>query len=348
MSTAAEPRLASIIAPMKRPTIQDVARACGVAKSTVSVVLNASPAAERVPEETRRRVRDMAGELGYRPSWRAKVLAEQKTSMIGVIYTPPMPLIARGNYEGILSGINEVLTQQEYHLLLMPLGDNPVEWRRMLMDQRIDGAIVLSRLLPQLAEILASANIPTALVNADTEHNLPKVMADEYDGAKQTMKHLFSLGHKKIIFLLGNQPPHYSVAQRIAGYKEAMTAAGLADHIRIYEGDATQFAKEWRGMSNRPTAVVCYTHYLAIKLLQQAWENQFVVPKDLSVTCFSNAYPVEDVIPPLTTVALATVQMGRSAAELVMEQIESKGVAPKRGVVLKTNLIVRASTAAPQ
>jgi LacI family transcriptional regulator len=229
----------------------------------------------------------------------------------------------------------------------MPLGDNPVEWRRMLMDQRIDGAIVLSRLLPQLAEILASANIPTALVNADTECNLPKVMADEYDGAKQTMKHLFSLGHKRIIFLLGNQPPHYSVKQRIAGYKEGMTAAGLTEQIRIYEGDAAQFAREWRGMPNRPTAVVCYTHYLAIKLLQQARENQVVVPKDLSVTCFSNAYPVEDVIPPLTTVALATVQMGRSAAELVMEQIESKGVAPKRGVVLKTNLIVRASTAAP-
>lgn len=337
----------SMIVPMKRPTILDVARACGVAKSTVSVVLNASPAADRVPEETRQRVRDIAGRLGYRASWRARVLAAKQTKMVGVIYTPPMPLIARGNYEGILSGINDVLSQRQYHLLLMPLGENKSDWKQLLSDQRIDGAIVLSRLLPELAEVLLGADMPTALVNADTSLRLCKVLADEYDGAKQSMQHLLSLGHKRIVFLLGQQPPHYSVDQRLAGYREMMSSAGLGDHVKVLDCDAPTFVQQFKSSKNRPTAVMCYTHYLAIKLLQSAWEAGVRVPDDLSVTCFSNAYPVEDVVPPLTTVALATVQMGRSAAELVLEQIETKNAAPKRGVVLNTQLIVRKSTATP-
>lgn len=335
---------------MKRPTILDVARASGVAKSTVSVVLNATPAADRVPEETRARVRAAAGQLGYRASWRARVLAAKKTFMVGVLYTPPMPLIARGNYEGILSGINEVLSARGYHLLLMPLGDNPIEWRKVLLDQRIDGAIVLSRLVPALADIIIGGGMPVTLVNADSERDLPKVLADEYGGARETMEYLMSLGHKRVVFLQGQQPGHYSVDERMGAYRDVMLAAGHGEHIQVVTtGGSAEFAEQFARLpaEERPTAVVCYTHYLAIKLLQDLWERGLSVPKDISVACFSNAYPVEDVIPPLTTVALATQQMGRTAAELVLEQIETMGKAEKRRVVLKTSLIIRKSTSAP-
>lgn len=339
----------SMIAPMKRPTIVDVARLCGVAKSTVSVVLNASPAAERVPADTQQRVRTAAQQLGYRPSWRGRALAAKRTHMIGVLYTPPMPLIARGNYEGIMVGVNEVLSARDYHMLLIPLGDNPVEWRRLLMDQRIDGALVLSRLVPQLAEIVMNTQMPVTLVNAETDLPLPMVLADEYAGSRESCEYLLSLGHRRIAFLLGQQPPHYSVTQRTAAYRDVMAAAGLKKHVQVVEGSADDFADRLRGLParERPTAAVCYTHYLAIKLLQACWERGIGVPKDLSVTAFSNAYPVEDVIPPLTTVALATQQMGRTAAEMILEQIETKGAAPRRRVVLRTRLIARASTAAP-
>jgi DNA-binding LacI/PurR family transcriptional regulator len=342
--------MASRMPVVKRTTILDVARACGVAKSTVSVVLNQSPAASRVPEETRQRVRSIASQLGYRASWRGRALAARRTHMIGVLYVPPMPLIARGNYEGILSGINEVLQARGYHLLLMPLGDNPLEWRRVLLDQRMDGAIVLSRLLPELADILVGAELPVTLVNADSELDLPKVLADEYHGARETMEYLFSLGHRRVAFLLGDQPPHYSVNERLRGYRDALAGAGLSDLARVQAaGDAADFADAFVSLSadERPTAVVCYTHYLAIKLLQELWSRGLSVPRDLSVSCFSNAYPVADVVPPLTTVALATEQMGRTAAELVLEQIETGRQAPKRRVVLHTRLVVRQSTAAP-
>lgn len=334
---------------MKRPTILDVARASGVAKSTVSVVLNSTPAADRVPEETRQRVRDAATQLGYSASWRARALAAQRTNMVGVVYTPPMPLIARGNYEGILTGLNDVLAARGYNLLLMPLGPDPAKWR-VLLDQRIDGAIVLSHLYPQLAEIVVGSGIPTALINADTTEDVPMVLADEYGGSRQTMRYLFSLGHRRVAFLLGSQPHHYSVEQRVGGYRDAMVEAGHGGLVRVFDAEgpaecAAALAAEPK--ETRPTAVVCYTHYIAIKFLQELWARGLSVPGDLSVTAFSNAFPVADVIPPLTTVALATEKMGRLGAEMVIEQIEAKGSGQRRKVVLETELIVRRSAGAP-
>ena len=99
----------SIIDDMGRPTITDVAKKSGVSKTTVSVILNKSPASERVSRETQDRVRLVAEQLGYRPNWRACALSNQRTHTIGVLYTPPMPIVVRGNYEGIMIGINEVL-----------------------------------------------------------------------------------------------------------------------------------------------------------------------------------------------------------------------------------------------
>lgn len=337
----------SILVSSKRPTIMDVARRCGLSKTTVSVILNDSPASNRVPAETQQRVREAAVELGYRPNWRARALASRRTHMVGVLYAPPMKLVLRGNYEGIMVGINEVLQQNNYHLLYVPLGDNPADWGKILLDQRMDGAVVLSRLRDPLAEVIAQARLPIALVNADTDHEAPIVIADEYDGARQGTQHLVDLGHKRITFLLGQQPPHFSVSQRQDGYAAALRDAGLAEHIRVRTCSPEEFATGLVQDPDRPTAVVVYTHYMAIKLLQELWQRGLSVPKDLSVVTFSNAYPVADVIPPLTTASLPTEQMGRLAAEMVLEQIDTDGKAPKRRVVMKETLIVRKSSAAP-
>lgn len=344
----------SIIVSMTRPTIMDVARKCGVSKTTVSVILNDSPASSRVPKDTQDRVRAAAEKLGYRPNWRARALASRKTHTIGVLYAPPMPLVVRGNYEGIMAGINEVLSQRGYHMLFVPLGDNTEEWGRLLLDQRMDGCLVLSRLREPLNEIIQAGRLRAALVNADSDENLPIVIADDYHGTLEIMQHLLSLGHQQVTFLVGKQPPHYSLTQRLDGYRKSMHDAGLDAHVNIVESELDDFVRELRDVISgkdqerpRPTAVIVYTHYLAIKLLQKCWEAGIRVPQDLSVATYSNAFPVEDVIPPLTTMALPTEEMGREAAEMVIEQIETDGAAEARRAVLKETLIVRQSTAAP-
>jgi LacI family transcriptional regulator, galactose operon repressor len=338
----------SIIDAMNRPTITDVARKCGLSKTTVSVILNESPASLRVPPETQQRVRSAATELGYRPSWRARALTSRRTHMIGVLYTPPMPIVVRGNYEGIMVGINEALHAKKYHMLFVPLGDDPAEWGPVLLDQRMDGCLVLSRLRDPLPALLKQGRLPATLVNADTDLPLPIVIADERDGARQAMDHLLKLGHKKITFFLGDQPQHFSITERRGGYLDAMKAAGLEKHIQTPGGPEADFVKHFIAGSDRPTALLVYTHRTAVKLLQLLWEAGVQVPRDLSIATFSNAYPVEDVIPPLTTMALPTEEMGRKAAEMVLEQIDTAGKAPARRLVMKETLVVRRSTGEPR
>ena len=152
--------------------------------------------------------------------------------MIGVLYTPPMPVVVRGNYEGIMAGINETLHKHAYHMLFVPLGDDPAEWGPVLLDQRMDGCMVLSRMREPLPALLKQSRLPFALVNADSDLAVPQVIADEYDGAQQCTQHLIELGHRKITFLLGKPPTHYSVRDRLRGYNETMQAGGIGARPR--------------------------------------------------------------------------------------------------------------------
>jgi DNA-binding LacI/PurR family transcriptional regulator len=333
--------------PISRPTIADVARRCGVSKTTVSVILNNSLASSsaRVSPETQARVKQAADELGYRPSWRGRVLSNRKTHIVGVLYAPPMPIVVRGNYEGIMAGINETLHAHSYHMLYVPLGDDTREWGAMLLDQRMDGCLVLSRLRDPLAALLKQGKLPATLVNADSDFPCPQVMADELDGAQQITKHLLERDHKKIWLLMGKPPAHYSVTQRTRGYSEAMSVAGLGAHVRVFDGTAEEFVHVMKQSADRPTAAICYTHFMAMKQIRLLWEAGIKVPDELSVATFSNASPVEDFIPPLTTMALPTEEMGRTAAKMVLEQIETSGTAAAKKVVIKETLVIRKSTA---
>jgi LacI family transcriptional regulator len=126
-----------------------------------------------------------------------------------------------------------------------------------------------------------------------------------------------------------------------------MRAAGLGEHANVFEGSLEEFVQLMQ-QPERPSAVIVYTHFMAMKLIRLLWEQGTKVPEELSVATFSNASPVEDFIPPLTTMALPTEEMGRAAADLVLEQIETAGKAAARRVVMKETLVVRRSTAGIQ
>ena len=336
-----------MIQSMTRPTIADVARACGVSKTTVSVILNNSLASSsaRVSADTEQRVRQAAVTPAFGLLMRPRVSELRRTHMIGGSDAPPMPVVVRGNYEGIMAGINETLHKHSYHMLFAPLDEDPKRWGEVLLDQRMDGCLVLSRLRDPLPALLKQSRLPCTLVNADSDLPIPQVITDEYDGGQQSTRHMIELGHRRIALLLGNPPAHYSVTQRQRGYLDTMGEAGLGECVQIIEGALEEFVQLMQ-TSNRPTAVIVYTHFTAMKLIRMLWEIGIKVPEELSVSTFSNASPVEDFIPPLTTMALPTEEMGRAAAEMVLEQIDTGSKAPARRVVMKETLVVRRSAIA--
>ena len=174
------------------------------------------------------------------------------------------------------------------------------------------------------------------------------VLPNDHDGAVALMRHLLDLGHRRITFFLGEARPHHSVTGRTDAYRQAMEQSGFAEDISVVRGPVDDFVEAFKKSDRRPTAVLAYTHYDAIRMLRLFSEAGLNVPRDVSVATFSDSYPVAEVIPPLTTLALPTEEMGRTAAEMVLEQIQTAcNAAEPRRVVLDETLVVRRSTASP-
>jgi DNA-binding LacI/PurR family transcriptional regulator len=175
------------------------------------------------------------------------------------------------------------------------------------------------------------------------------VNVDDEAGTLAAMKHLYDLGHRRIAYFGGEQPPHPSVVIRPSTYERFMREAGLS-FDGPFTGPVDRFVGHFFSGSDTaqaPTAVVTFDHRPAVALLQQFWRRGVRVPEDVSVVTFNDAYPVEHTTPPLTVVALPVREIAVHAVRLLMEQIDQKSTSPG-SVLLDERLIVRESTAPPR
>lgn len=330
-----------------RPTLADVARRCGLSKAAVSQALNWSPdRPSTLRETTRRKILKVAEEMGYRPSWRGRILANQRTHMIGVLYVPPMGVVPRGIYESMTDELDRVFGGRGYQLIFVRLPDEVSHWRQVLAEQRFDGCLVLGAAPAAAVQMLAESRMPCVLVNLKSDTSLPHVLVDDFDGAVQVTRHLIELGHRRICYHPGGpEDVHYSDEERYDGYCHAMCEAGLAP-LPPLTMETSELAARLR-QPQPPTAVITFQHRIAVKMLERLWRHGIRVPQDLSLATFNNAFPVMNVIPPLTAVALPAEEMGRRAAEMLLHRIERPDEFVAENVVLKEQLIVRESTAPP-
>lgn len=334
-----------------RPTLADVASYCGLAKSTVSMAI--SLPADRCPigEETRKRVLAAAQELGYRPNWRARALAERKSRCIGLLYADRMPPLS-GVSESMVNAIATTLLEHEHHLLLLPLVGDSARWQEMLSDERLDGCIVSGPIPPNLMDVLEETQMRAVLANLTADLPLSQVLADDLGGARAVTRHLVELGHRDIVYLINpafsQRKYHYSIADRHQGYEEVMRQAGLGGHIRTVEGDAKSFLSDLAGRpDHRPTAVICYSHRDAIDLTFLGPKAGVSIPRDLSVAAFNDVFPMDRLNPSITTIRTPADEMGRTAATLLMDEIHAPQPPKPRKIVLEAQLMIRESTAKP-
>ncbi len=191
---------------------------------------------------------------------------------------------------------------------------------------------------------------------------LPCVTSQNYEGAQQAMDHLLGLGHRAIAFAAWPPLDLLPVAERIRGYRDAMTAAGLPVRPLIELGLPTEsvnyqryaheahedvaFLADTLRQRDRPTAIFAMNDLLALLVLRAAAQVGLRVPDDLSVVGFDNLELTERVVPALTTVAQNTGLIGREAVRRLLAMID--GDRPERiFTLIPTRLIVRTSTAAP-
>ncbi len=338
-----------------RPSIRDVAEAAGVSVTTVSHVLNDWEGA-RVNEETRRRVRTVASQLGYAPNRLARGLRMQRSNLLAMISDH----IAITPHAGrVILGAQETASVRGWTLMLFTTaGDPATEERdvRALRAHQVDGVLYASMFHRVVRVPPGLEGVPVVLVDARTEDGGPDaVVPDEVRGGRDATEELIRQGHRRI-GLPWNRDDIPATHGRLAGHRDALAAAGLPFDPALVVAEESESgggylaSRRLLALPDRPTALFCFNDRMAMGAYHAAAEVGLRIPDDLSVIGFDNqAYVADGLYPGLTTMALPHYEMGVWAVERILDLIErpGDGDGPVTPQLLPCPLIRRASVGPP-
>jgi DNA-binding LacI/PurR family transcriptional regulator len=225
----------------------------------------------------------------------------------------------------------------------------------MLRSKRVDGVIVTSSRVGALyQEHLERLAVPVVLINSHREQRGPytfSVAVNDRHGGSLATEHLIRLGHRRIAYITG-PADHSDDLERLAGYHEALTEAGIDSDPALvvpgtgHAGGGERALPVLGALDDRPTAVFCYNDMTAIGLLQAARQSGLPIPQDLAVVGFDDIPLASYVQPPLTTIAQPKPEMGRQAMEMVLALLANggQGAGDVSSIVVQGQLIVRESS----
>ena len=335
-----------------RVTSHDVARAAGVSRTTVSIVLNRSNSAV-IGEDTRKRVEAVAADLGYRPNSAARMLKSGVTETVGLVVTESRSLLVDGYIPLLFNGVGTVLRRKGYHLLLETLsrtrGKNP--YTDLVESRRIDGLLLLSPRKDDLALIeLIESDFPIVLLGSIDHPGEISVHTPSTEGLRDAVDHVVSLGHRKI-GSVPFSPPGFSAADlRLAELRAFLSNHGIRlDDDSVVAGDFSAesgFSATLELMARRPeiTAIFAGNDTIALGVIGALAKLGLSVPRDVSVVGFDDLPFAGFVAPPLTTVRVDAIHQGRCAAEALMQRLNGKAV-PEPRQRFKSTFVPRNSTA---
>jgi DNA-binding LacI/PurR family transcriptional regulator len=319
----------------KTVTLMDVARESGYSTSTVSIVLNEAPLSEHLRAQTKRRIREVAERLGYRPHIFARSLRSQRSNTIGImVFDLSDPFCTL-----ILRGIDNQLQPTEYLPIVMDAHNDRVRFERylaMLIDRRVEGLIVVANWLfvkiDALKEI-AARHLPTVVVGRDLHRaGIRSVLVDNEAGGYKALRHLYELGHRDIAFLLG--PKQLSdTSRRWAGMKSFAREAGLSLNsslVKEMPGSSDplsgftaggNLATELLRSHQKFTALAAFDDMTAFGAIRALADSGWQVPRDCSVIGFDDIPMAALASPSLSTVRQPMHEMGLLASESICLQL---------------------------
>lgn len=339
---------------MKDVTIEDVADHAGVSKSTVSAVINDR---DVVKDTTRQRVLDAIERLDYRPrgSARRGFKAPNGQSIGFVIKEADNPY-----YAEVLVGIQEVATQHGF-LTFVSSSEGEFGSEREIIKQfsnkDLNGFIITPILNDEtdLSHIfnLKRNNIPFVMLEGIQGIQASLVDIDNVQASCKAVTHLIDLGHEHIVHFAGPEYSSHS-QERADGVRRAFSRSPLIfdDEIVLETGDSFQQGYEkaldyFAQTERETTAVTCYNDLVALGVMKGLRELDLHVPDDVSVIGFDDLNLLDYFPIPLTTVHVPKYEMGRQAAELLLQQIQGNGTTSSPRISLDADLVVRASSAPP-
>jgi len=344
-----EPAVAAPEAPKRvhrQLSIKDIARLARVSHPTVSRALQNSPL---VNVRTAERIRKIAEESGYRASAVARGLVTRRTQTIGLVVTT----VADPFTSEVVSGIEQTASDHGYSVFLADSNADPERERRVVQqfaERRVDGIIVTSSRVGALyLPLLSEMRVPIVLVNDQHPGEfVHSVMISNTEGTLSAVQHLIELGHRRIAYI-GDRSGYQSDAERFAGYRQALDAAGIRFTSELAVPGNGKPEAAMRAMdtllalARRPTAVCCYNDMTALGVMRSTHSHGLRVPDDISVTGFDDLFLASYTQPTLTTVRQPMRRMGQLAMENLIKLMAGQTSPVK--IKVEPQLIVRESTA---
>lgn len=330
-------------------SIKDIARKADVSHSTVSRALRNSPLVNR---ETAERIRKIAKESDFRVSAIGRSLATGRTYTLGVVATTiEDPFISE-----VVSGAEDAANAHGYSLILTNSNANPDRELKVVHsfeERRVDGIIVLdSRVGSVYVPMLTRMRVPIVLINSQHPGEYVHSISIDNIGASQTAtRYLVHLGHRQIAYM-GKTGGYQSNAERAAGYRQALQAAGIEERPEyVVMGDGKPESgknamEQLLSLPEIPTAVFCYNDLMAIGAFSAIRQRGLTVPGDISIVGFDDIGIASFTQPPLTTIRQPKHQMGRAATEMLLSLLKESVPSSVRKV--QGELIVRESAAPPK
>jgi len=344
----------------RRVTLADVAKAAGVSRTTVSLVLSGRGPEHRISPVSEERIRAAADEMGYRPNIVSAGLRTGRTRTIGFV----SDTVATSRLAGdMIKGALEAARERGV-MLFIGETEGDAELERDLVqamnDRQVDGIILASMYTRRITVPKGLKAASTVLLNAvpKPSSRFPVVLPDELEAGRTAARVLLDAGHRDGIHLIGAGPgtravPPDSVAaaERLAGIREVLGAAGagLAGGRLCRTWEPEEGLAVTRGLleESRPRALVCFNDRLALGAYQALADAGLDVPGDVSVVSFDD-HPIASWIrPKLTTIALPHYELGRKAVDVLFAAIEQDDGPDDRTYRVPMPLRDRASVAPP-
>ncbi len=339
---------------MKNPTIKDVAAKAGVSTATVSRYLNGSG---YVSKEIQEKISNVIEELDFIPNNVAQSLKRTKTKTIGIV----IPDLSNVSFMDTVKAISDVVTAHNYQPIILSSDEN-IDTENKILDvlvsKRVDGIIIASADKNEKLLKINSTRLPIVLLDRDfcnTDSNIiiDSVINDNYTGSYQMINYLISLGHKKIAILCSQSNP-VLINDRLRGYIDAHQHNDMEiDESYVLYGNykfesGYELTKKLIMQPLKPTAIFSVNNLMALGAVAALNEMNISIPNEMSICAFG-VFKYHTILnPDMTVINQQPVELGKKAAELLINKIKnSKGWVPQK-VVFDADIIMRNSCARPR
>lgn len=336
---------------MPKLTIKEIAKIAGVSPSAVSIVLNNKTG---VSEETRKKVSEIVERLQYIPNQNSRRLLFNKSNNIAVLFKKNASPLEHLFYSELNSVILHECESLNYNLIFTSVS---VEGKNVILpgvirSYDVDGVILYGDVDIQIINALKKFDLPFVIVDSHyIIDDTLNVYADYMVAAYTAASHLLELGHKSIAYIGNSTQSHFS-AQTFSGYKKAIEECKLAIPMHWIQFTADDEETAYSCMTNilssdmYPTAVFCAADIYAIGAVKCIRDKGFTIPQDISVIGIDDIILSKYIAPPLTTVKIDKVEMGKIAMELLVKQMEDPSLVLENKSINSFSIVERSTVKA--